>query len=380
MTSRESSIARDTHVLSVAALVYSLAMSIQAVLLPLLALATGYSKPQIGILTALSAVTQLAARIWSPTALRYVTDRYLIAISGIALALSGFMLAISAVLVVFVLAELIQGVARGMFWTSTLTHVVRQEGPSVGRMATVNFISSFGLLAGPTVAGLTARYSLPAALILAGVIASLTSVPAMLLIKDPPFIKEGKKIKRDLWNKRQVRLGSYAGLTAGAWRGILNSYIPVVLKSVGESYFLVGILVSLANGASIAGAGFMGFLKNRSPVKVFALGVACAAAGTAFIGLTARSVLVSGALLATGGIGAGILQTLGPTIAARGVSQQQRPDAVAIAGSFRAGALFAAPLLMAALLAPLGVTEALLVVGFALGLPVLSARGSLEGD
>ena len=55
----QSSVLRDNNVLSFTALVYSISMGIQSVLLPLLALAAGYSKPDIGILTALSAVTQL---------------------------------------------------------------------------------------------------------------------------------------------------------------------------------------------------------------------------------------------------------------------------------------------------------------------------------
>ena len=275
-------------------------------------------------------------------------------------------------------AELIQGIARGLFWSSATTHVLRQEGPTVGLMATINFLSSFGLFAGPTVAGLIAKFSLSTALVVAGAIALTTVIPAVLLSKEPPFEKGAKKIKREIWGKSEVRLGSWAGMTAGSWRGILNSYVPVVLRSVGDSYFLVGVLVSMANGASILGTGLMGLLKRRSPIKVFALGVAMAAIGTGFVGITAKSIFISLVILVAGGIGAGLLQTLGPVIATGGVETHQKGDAVALAGSFRAGALLGAPLLMAALLGPIGLSNALLVSGAVLGLPILTARNELR--
>ncbi|MCL5077292.1 MAG: MFS transporter [Actinobacteria bacterium] len=369
---------REARLAAIAALAFSLAMGTQSVLLPLLALAAGYSKPDVGILTAISAIAQLFTRILSATAMRRFSDKTLVVLSGIVLAVSSISVALSSFVVVFVIAELIQGIARGLFWSSATTHVLRQEGPTVGLMATINFLSSFGLFAGPTVAGLIAKFSLSTALVVAGVIALTTVIPAVLLSKEPPFEKGAKKIKREIWGKSEVRLGSWAGMTAGSWRGILNSYVPVVLRSVGDSYFLVGVLVSMANGASILGTGLMGLLKRRSPIKVFALGVAMAAIGTGFVGITAKSIFISLVILVAGGVGAGLLQTLGPVIATAGVETHQKGDAVALAGSFRAGALLGAPLLMAVLLGPIGLSAALLVSGAVLGLPILTARNKLR--
>ncbi len=374
----QTSVLRDNNVLSFTALVYSLSMGIQAVLLPLLALAAGYSKPDIGILTALSAVTQLVSRMLCASAMRHVSDKLLVTWACLAMAVSGFLVSWSSYVLIFALSELIQGLARGTFWTATTTHVVRQDGPSVGRMAAVNFLSSLGLLAGPVLAGYLARFSLSTAFFIAGTIAILASFPAMTVMKQPPFTKEGGQVKREIWSNPEVRIGSWAGLTAGSWRGILNSYVPVVLRSVGDSYFLVGVLVAVANAASIAGAGIMGLLRKRSPIKVFALGVLTAAAGTALVGVTAKSVYITLFLLAIGGIGAGLLQTLGPVMAAKGVALQLKGDAIAIAGSFRASALLIAPFCTAILLGPLGMSGALLIVGGALGLPILAARGVLR--
>lgn len=118
-----------------------------------LPLAAHYSRPLIGVLTALSAVTQLASRLGSAKAMRYVTDRNVIAAAGLTIAVSALVLVWSHQVVIFVIAELVQGLARGMFWTGTQAHVVRSRQKAVGRLATVNFVSSFGLLGGPPIAG-----------------------------------------------------------------------------------------------------------------------------------------------------------------------------------------------------------------------------------
>ncbi|MCL4553118.1 MAG: MFS transporter, partial [Candidatus Marsarchaeota archaeon] len=88
----------------------------------------------------------------SASAMRHVSDKVLVSAACLAMAVSGLLVAWSAYVLVFVASELIQGFARGTFWTAATTHVVRQEGPSVGRMAAVNLLSSGGLLAGPILA------------------------------------------------------------------------------------------------------------------------------------------------------------------------------------------------------------------------------------
>jgi len=82
---------------------------------------------------------------------------------------------------------------------------------------------------------------------------------------------------------------------------------------------------------------------------------------------------VVGILLGLSGWGAGALQTLSPAVAATAVQRSLRPDAVALAGAFRAGALLLAPLTVAGLLSGIGLTAALEVAGTAMALPAFGA-------
>ena len=87
---------REARLAAIAALAFSLAMGTQSVLLPLLALAAGYSKPDVGILTAISAIAQLFTRILSATAMRRFSDKTLVVLSGIVLAISSTSVALSS--------------------------------------------------------------------------------------------------------------------------------------------------------------------------------------------------------------------------------------------------------------------------------------------
>lgn len=83
-------------------------------------------------------------------------------------------------------------------------------------------------------------------------------------------------------------------------------------------------------------------------------------------GGTAYRVAVA---LAISGIGAGVLQTVGPAIAAEKVHPEERGDALALTGTFRATALFLSPLAMAGLVTLAPVTAALLAAGLLITAP-----------
>ncbi len=357
--------------------VYSAALGMLSVTLPLLALAAHYSRPLIGVLTALSAITQLVARLGSARAMRYVKDRNLATAACVTIASSAVVVVWSHRVAVFAVAELIQGLARGMFWTGTQAHVVRSRKKAVGRLATVNLVSSFGLLAGPPVAGLLAERSFATALwasagvgVVAAVVARAT-MSSLDVFAPPP-----KGPRQRVWSFAGVRVGCWAGTTAGAWRGLIGSYIPVALRAASESSTLVGVIVGVANGASILGTVAMGIIGSRRTRLAFGIGVALAGVGITATGIASTSPVFVALFIAASGFGAGLLQTLGPATAAMSVELARRGDAVAVAGSFRAAALFVSPIGTAALLDVVSLPAALGVAGVLITLPLVVAAGA----
>src|SRR5262249_38815150 len=125
---------RDLIASAASAFIFSFSLGLATVAMPLLALDVGYSKSAVGYLTAASAVSQLGSRLFLGAAMRAVSDWTIVLAAAAAMTASCLLVAASAALVPFVLAELLQGVARGCFWTGSQTHVVRGTGSSVRRL------------------------------------------------------------------------------------------------------------------------------------------------------------------------------------------------------------------------------------------------------
>jgi MFS family permease len=365
---------RDLAASALGGLTFSMALGMASVALPLLALHTGYSKSAVGLLTAASAVSQMGVRMVLGLVMRRYPDWVLVFGAGGLLAISCALVAWSAAVVPFVVCELFQGAARGCFWTGSQTHVVRGKGSSVGRLAVVNFVASIGQLIGPVVAGVLAVRSITPALVIAALIALVCMLPPLALDRLPPFSPPVDRPRGRIWRRPGVDAGCWASLTAGAWRGLVSSYIPVALERAAQPVPVIGVLVSVANGANIAGAALVARVRGRTLVRAVTASMLAAGIGSGLVALLAGSAPLAAVLLAASGLGAGALQTLGPALASDVVHPEERGDAIAAAGTFRAAALFASPLAVAGLLSAIALTPAMLVTGLLITLPALTTR------
>jgi MFS family permease len=365
---------RDTIAAAGGAAVFSLALGLASVALPLLAIASGYNGVEVGVLTAVSALSQMGVRLVLGSVMRVLPDWTLVAAAAVLLAASNGLVVLSTAVVPFVVAELLQGVARGCFWTGSQTHVVRGPGSSVGALATVNFVAGLGLLAGPLLAGVLSEDSPQLALGVGAGIAMVACLPPLLLDRLPPFSPPVDRPPGYLWRRPGVGAGCWAGVTCGAWRGLLGSYVPVALAAAHQSSTTIGALVSVANAASIAGAGAVGRVRQSWISLSYAIGTLATGLATAAVALFASTGWAAGVALAISGLGAGALQTIGPAIASDAVHPEERGEAIAIIGTFRAAALFVGPLAVAALILTAPLSLAMATAGALMTVPVLSTR------
>ena len=365
---------RDTAASAAGAGIYSVALGISSVAIPLLALRTGYSATEIGALTAASAASQMGIRLVFGRLMRIWPDWTFIAAAGGLLALSNGLVALSADLVPFLVAQLLQGISRACFWTGSQTHVVRGPGRAAGALAQVNVIAAIGLLAGPVLAGVLSERSPTRALVVATAVALVGAVPALLLDRLPPFVPPPDRPPGRLWRRPGVNVGCWAGVTAGAWRALLTSFVPVALDQARQSSSTIGALVAAANGASLVGTAVSGRLPRHWTGRVLGGGIVVTGVATAATAAVAGSVALSAVTLVASGVAASIVQVLGPASAAESVHPEERGEAIAVSGTFRAGALLAAPLAVAGLVAVLPLAPAVALVGAGMTLPALALR------
>jgi len=362
---------RDSAASTVAAATYSVALGTGSVALPLLALRAGYSATEVGILTAASAVGQIVSRFGLGALMRRVPDWYLVAASGVVLVISSGVVVGSAAWVPFLLAQVLQGASRALFWTGAQTHVMRGNRPAASRLAVFNLAAGAGFLGGPLLAGVLSEETPELAMGVAAGVAAVGILPTFLLDRLPPFAQPQDRPRGRLWRRPDVNLGCWAAVTSAGWYGVLTSYVPVVLDEAGHSASAIGVLVTLSHTAALVGVGASGRIPTRVAVPVLLAGIVLTGTSTAMTGVAASSALLSGVLLAIAGGFAGMLQVLGLAVATQSVDSEERGDVVNLSGVFRSVALFSVPLGTAGLVLLVPLVPALAAVGVALSLPAV---------
>lgn len=355
---------------------FSLSLGSAGLVLPLVALAAGYDNAAIGVLTAISAVAQLGFRLGLPWLLTKLPDRVLIVAANLMMVASFGLLLGTREVPAFITAQLLQGGARALFWTASQTHAVRGRGGVVRSLAIVQAVGNVGQLAGPAIAGLVAARSLEGALILAAAAALVGLVSGLGMATLPPFARRAPSGAPRIWRRSGVDLACWASYSAGGWRAMLSSYVPVALAAAGQPPQVIGVLLMLTEGAGLGAPGFL--LRPRAPNarSSIQLAVAIVTGSLVVFPAVVASAVMAGVVLAFGGLGSGLLMSLGPALATQSVSPEERGEAIAVTGTFRAAALLVTPAAVAAALTFVTLPVGLVVAGIAIGGPpaLASAR------
>jgi MFS family permease len=364
----------DRRLSVVATLLFCTALGMVGVAAPLAALHVGITATVIGILVALAGASQMATRLCMGPLLRRFPDKHFVALAAIALVMSCALLVVNTAIWAFTVSQLLQGLARALFWTGSQTHAVRAWPTAVGGLAVLNVANSAGALVGPALAGVLAARSLQLSLLVAAVVGTLGVLPAAMLTRLRPFQGAPKATHagaRRMWRRPGVDAGCAMTAGGGAWRGLMNSYVPVVLAQAGQAAPAIGALVTVGNVAALVGSASSKWVQPLGSRSAVLIGLIPAGIGIALTGVLPQTVAVVAAALLIAGLGGGILQTVGPALAADSVAPEERGDAIASNGTFRAATLLITPLGVGALVLAMPIGVALGIAGAVMLLPGL---------
>jgi MFS family permease len=359
----------DRAAILVSSFGFSVGLGVATLIVPLLALESGYDPATVGFLAAAVAVSQLTTRLGVPWLLGRFADRTLIAGGCLLMALAFSLIIASTALPVFFAAQLLQGAARAIFWTSSQTHAVRAGGPTVRRLVDLSVAGNAGTLTGPTLGGLLVTSGFEVGLA-AAIVAVMAGASASLVMRRlSPFDRQASAGTLRLLARPGVDVACWASVVGGGWWSMVGSYIPVILVGAGIGPQGIGLLITLSEGAGVAA---LLALRSAGPavvpiaVRVAAFSAMAALAGMALV--PANAVLY-GILMAIGGASSGTVTNLAPAMASLVAGPQEQGDAMALSGTFRAAALLAAPAAAGALLSAVPIPGAVTIVAAALGLP-----------
>ncbi len=351
---------------------FSVGLGVGTVAIPLLALGAGYDAAAVGFLTATAAATQLVTRLGLPWLLGRFPDRALIGISSLMMVAAFGLLLTSTALPVFVAAQVLQGAARAIFWTSSQTHAIRGPGRPVRRLIDLNVVGSLGTLTGPALAGTLALIGLPVALAAAGIGAMVAAAGSLRLQRMAAFDRGRSVGAIGLLRRDGVDVGCWASVVGGAWWSMMGSFVPVILVGAGIGSQGIGWLITASEGAGMAALIALREVPKarvRGAVRVAAVGSGAALVAVA---VAPPEFLVYAGLLVAGGAASGTVTTLAPAMAMFAAEPHEQGDALALSGTFRAGALFGAPALVGVLLSVVAVAPALVIVAVGTVLPGLT--------
>jgi hypothetical protein len=287
------------------------------------------------------------------------------------MALAFSLIIASTALPVFFAAQLLQGAARAIFWTSSQTHAVRAGGPTVRRLVDLSVAGNAGTLTGPTLGGLLVTSGFEVGLA-AAIVAVMAGASASLVMRRlSPFDRQASAGTLRLLARPGVDVACWASVVGGGWWSMVGSYIPVILVGAGIGPQGIGLLITLSEGAGVAA---LLALRSAGPAVVpMAVRVAAfsAMATLAGIALVPGNVVLYGVLMAIGGASSGTVTNLAPAMASLVAGPQEQGDAMALSGTFRAAALLAAPAAAGALLSAVPIPGPVTIVAAALGLPGL---------
>lgn len=341
---------------------FSLGLGVATVAIPLLALAAGYDAAAIGFLTASAAASQFAMRLALPALLGRFRDRTLIGVSSLLLMAAFAILALTSVLPAFLLAQILQGSARAIFWTSSQTHAIRGRGRPVRRLIDLNVAGNLGTLTGPALGGMLAAIGLPVALAAAAGGALIAAIGALALVAFPTFDRDRSAGTLDLLRRDGVDTACWASVVGGTWWSMMGSFVPVVLVGAGIGPQGIGWLVTASEAAGMVALLALRDLASARVRQVVT--VAAFAAGASLIAIAVSPPVVGAyaLLLLAGGAASGTVTTLAPAMASLAAGPEEQGDALALSGTFRAGALFGAPALVGGLLSFIALAPALTIV------------------
>ncbi len=365
----------NLYIILVAGIIYSIAMQMAVLLVPLYAITLQMPPLSLAFLISLPVILQLGIRVIGGIINNYFGEKRILMASFLAIALAGIVFMSSETLVYLYVAQILLSISRGLFWSTAQTYLSKL--PEVkGRLNKVFGLfegaTAFGAILGLVMAGyLTQWFGFSMAftcLVIIGTVSFCLCfiLPDLTRSKSRETISAGFKNIGRVARHKPLYLAGICAFTAALPLSLVGSFYPVYLDSLGIQEGIIGVITSLkAVGTIFAGLVIARFLDRISLTISYTVSMVLVGV-TLIITQMFEAAEILAVIIIFTGLGSGISSILFQSLTSKYSTEENRGSAMAFTTNFWTMSHLVTPILFGAITENLGLSYSFIIAGVAI--------------
>ena len=356
----------------ISGIVYSIAMQMAIILVPLYSIKLGLPPLGLAFLISLPAVFQMVIRLFGGMLNNYFGERSILKFSFLCISFAGVIFVAGESMWNLYLAQLLLALSRGLFWSTAQTYLSKL--PEVkGRLnkvfglyeGSVAIGSTLGLIFGGFMNqwfGFTVAFS---CIVVIGLINFFlcNMLPELQQRDRQEVFLKGFNSLLEVARHRPLYLAGICAFTAALPLSLIGSFYPVYLDSLGIESGMIGLISSLKSvGLITAGMFIARFLDRLNLVVSYSFSLVLVGSTLILTQMFSTPVPLAAVIVFTG-LGSGISSVLYQSLTSKYSTDNNRGSAMAFTTNFWSLSHLVTPVMFGAVTEYMGISYSFLIAG-----------------
>lgn len=370
-----------TNLAYLSGLLYGLVLSMMFTLIPLYLLDLGYGAAEVGIVISTQGVLQVLLQFGGGVISDRFGERIVLGFSFVAIGLSVVLILISPAFVLLLIAQLLIGASRSVYWIAGQSYVSRSiEGKSGVVLGRLLSFESSGIALGGVLAGIQAAtlgYSL--SFLTCGILCGLGALAVLILpelsrSQMASSLRDSMAPVPSLLRSRPILMAAVVAVAASISAALVTTIYPVYYTEVGFGEAFIGTLRSLNSIGVVAVAFGFGVIMNFIPPRFLIFStIILTGVFTACTTIAGGTVWSAALVILVTGCSFGVLRALYPAMTAMSSKPEERGVALSVVALYWSLGQLLVPVIFGFIAEYYGVASALWTASFVLlGVGIIS--------
>ena len=365
--------------------IYSVAMQMAILLVPLYALSLNYPPLKLAFLVSLPAVLQIIIRMLGGAITNSLGEKNILKISFLCITFAGVVFVFSNTLATLYFAQLLLSTSRGLFWSTAQTYLSKLP-ESEGRLNRIfglfEGITAVGAIVGLILAGYLSQWFGTSNAFISLIAIGLISFFLTGALPDLPGSEESKSISvglksiRDVALHRPLYLACLCAFTAAIPLSLVGTFYPVYLSGLGIQEGMIGLIISVKAAGTVTAGFLVARLFDRVNASVPYMISFLLIGFSLIITQMLSAPLFLAAIVIFTGLGSGMSSILYQSLTTKYSTVENRGSAMAFTTNFWSLSHLTIPVIFGAIAQQKGLSASFLIAG--ISILVLGFIGALS--